>query len=82
MKKKKKEAIVYEFVEFLLARKPAYAAEMLRASYLASAREFLSMPPESKCAWCDARFTIGHNDWFCSEECCKASYQEYLEGYI
>ena len=41
MKKKKKEAIVYEFVEFLLARKPAYAAEKLRPSYLASAREFL-----------------------------------------
>lgn len=48
MKKKKKEAIVYEFVEFLLARKPAYAAEMLRASYLASAREFLDSPDRVK----------------------------------
>lgn len=44
MKKKKKEALIYSFVESLLARKPAYAAEMLRPSYLASARGFLSMP--------------------------------------
>lgn len=37
----KKKAAVYAFVEFLLAGKPDYAAEKLRPSYLASAREFL-----------------------------------------
>lgn len=42
MKKKKKAEVVYAFVEFLLAGKPAYAAEALRSSYLASAREFLA----------------------------------------
>lgn len=86
MKKKKKAAVVYAFVEFMLSEKPAYAAEKLQASYLASAMEFLARPEEkpaySKCGWCDARFTIGYNEWFCSEGCAKAHYQEYLESDI
>lgn len=84
MKKRKKQAAVYAFVEFMLSEMPGFAAEKLRASYMAKAREFLDSgarkePTYSICGWCDAKFIHGYNGWFCSKECSQASYQEYLE---
>lgn len=87
MKKKKKAEVVYAFVEFMLREKPDFVSEALRSSYMASAREFLARPKKkeprySVCGSCDGRFTIGYNEWFCSEGCANAHYQEYLESYI